>query len=256
MTARLMLATVVLLAAAPSLGQERGTASGDLKTLRQKASYSFGMTMGTTLRKQGVEIDIPLLVQGIRDATAGKTRLTEEEAVQAMQQFEKAMVAKQAADAKRFLDANKSRPGVKTTASGLQYKVIKAGKGPRPKANDVVNVNYRASFINGEQFETNGEKPFTTPVNRVIPGWQEALQMMPVGTVLQLFIPPELAYGEQGAPPAIGPNTALVFELELLNIAKPQPGQGGAAKAPPRQSRQASPRQSRQARPRQTRPQR
>ena len=228
----LILVVAVACAASPLAAQQRGTPAGELRTLREKASYSFGMTMGTTLKKQGVEIDIPLLVQGIRDATAGKTLLTEEQAIEAMQEFEKAMVVKHAEQSKRFLADNKRRPGVKTTPSGLQYKVIKAGKGPRPKANDVVDVNYHASFTNGEQFETNGDKPFTTPVNRVIPGWQEALKMMPVGSVLQLFIPPELAYGEQGAPPAIGPNATLVFELELLGIAKPKPG--AARRAPPK----------------------
>ena len=223
MKVRLILVVALVCAASPLAAQQRRARTGELRTLREKASYSFGMTMGATLKRQGVEIDIPLLVQGIRDATAGKTLLTEEQAAQAMQQFEKAMVAKQAEESKRFWTDNKRRPGVTTTASGLQYKVIKAGKGPWAKANDVVDVNYRASFTNGEQFETNGDKPFTTPVNRVIPGWQEALKMMSVGAVLQLFIPPELAYGEQGAPPAIGPNTTLVFELELLSIAKPKP---------------------------------
>jgi FKBP-type peptidyl-prolyl cis-trans isomerase FklB len=232
MNIRLIIAVAVVCAASPLAAQQRGAPADELKTLRQKASYSFGMTMGGTLKKQGVEIDIPLLVQGIRDATAGKTLLTEEQAAQAMQEFEAAMVAKQAEESKRFLTDNKQRPGVKTTSSGLQYKVLKAGKGPKPKANDVVDVNYRASFTNGEEFETNGEKPFTTPVNRVIPGWQEALTMMPVGSVLQVFIPPELAYGEQGAPPAIGPNTTLVFELELLGVAKPKPG--AARQAPPK----------------------
>jgi FKBP-type peptidyl-prolyl cis-trans isomerase len=232
MNARLMIAVAVACAASPLLAQQTRAPVGELKTLREKASYSFGMTMGATLKKQGVEIDVPLLVQGIRDATAGKTLLTEEQAVQAMQEFEKAMIAKQAEESKRFLTDNKQRPGVKTTPSGLQYKVLKAGKGPRPKASDVVDVNYKASFTNGEEFESNGDKPFTTPVNRVIPGWQEALTMMPVGSVLQLFIPPELAYGEQGAPPAIGPNATLVFELELLGIAKPKPA--AARQTPPK----------------------
>ncbi len=147
--------------------------------------------------------------------------LTEEQAFEAMQTFEKEMVVKQAEESKRFLADNKKRAGVKSTESGLQYKIIKAGKGTKPKAGDNVSVNYRASFINGSQFETNGEKPFATPVDQVIPGWQEALQLMEVGSKWQLFIPPDLAYGEQGSPPAIGPNTTLIFELELLGVNKP-----------------------------------
>jgi FKBP-type peptidyl-prolyl cis-trans isomerase len=207
-----------------------------LNTLRDKASYSFGMTMGDTLRKQGVEIDVNLMIQGLRDATAGKAQLTEEQAIEAMQAFEKEMIAKESAKSQRFLEENKRRPGVQITKSGLQYKVVKEGKGPRPKANDVVRVNYKASFVNGDEFEANGEKPFTTPVNAVIGGWQEALQLMPVGSKWLLFVPPDLAYGAQGSPPAIGPNTALVFELELVEIAKPpaaQPNNGTSRQTPP-----------------------
>ncbi|MEX0678383.1 MAG: FKBP-type peptidyl-prolyl cis-trans isomerase [Pirellulales bacterium] len=231
MNVRLILVVAAALAACPLFAQEKIPQANDMKTLRDKASYSFGMTMGTTLKKQGVEIDIALLVQGIRDATAGKTRLTEEQAMEAMQAFEKAMIAKQAEDSKRFLADNKLRPEVKTTESGLQYRVLQTGQGTRPKANDAVRVNYRASFINGEEFENNGKTPFTAPVNEVIPGWREALQLMPIGSKWQLFIPPDLAYGEHGAPPAIGPNTTLVFELELLGIAKPATAAPG--KTPP-----------------------
>lgn len=232
MNVRVIFFVAVALLACPLVAQEKGARTGQLQTLRDKASYSFGMSMGTTLKKQGVEIDVALLVQGIRDATAGKTLLTEEQALEAMQAFEKAMIAQQAEASQKFLADNKARPGVKTTASGLQYKVLKTGTGPRPKETDVVRVNYRASFINGEEFETNGDKPYTTPVNQVIEGWQEALKMMPVGSSVQLFIPPQLAYKELGSPPAIGPNTTLVFELELVEIVKPE--SGAARKSAPK----------------------
>ena len=222
MNLRLLVAVMVMLAASPLMAQQAGRKP--LTTLRDKASYSFGMTMGDTLRKQGVEIDVDLMIQGIRDAAAGKSMLSQEDAMAAMQAFEKEMIAKEAAKSQRFLADNQRRPGVKTTKSGLQYKVIQQGQGPRPKANDVVRVNYKAAFINGTEFERSGEKPFTTPVDAVITGWQEALQMMPVGSKYLLFVPPELAYGAEGSPPAIGPNTALVFELELLEIAKPPAG--------------------------------
>jgi FKBP-type peptidyl-prolyl cis-trans isomerase len=174
------------------------------------------------LKKQSVDVDYDLLMQGFRDATAGsKTLLTEQQAGEAIQAFEKEVVVKQAEESKSFLVQNKKKPGIKITPSGLQYKVLKPGKGAKPKATDVVSVNYRASFINGTEFETNGPKPFSTPVNQVIVGWQEALQLMEVGSKWQLFVPPELAYGEEGSPPAIGPNTTVVFEIELVQIDKP-----------------------------------
>ncbi len=226
----LALAAVVVAVVTP---QARAQQAGGLRDLRQKASYSFGMSMGSTLKKQGVDIDVNLLMQGIKDAAAGKTLLTEEEAMQAMQQFEEQMIAQQAAKSKQFLVDNQKRPGVQSTKNGLQYKVLQSGKGPKPKADDMVRVNYKAMFIDGTEFENNGEKPFTTPVNQVIPGWQEALQLMPVGSKWLLFIPPALAYGAEGSPPAIAPNTTLVFELELLEIAKPGATTGAVRKTAP-----------------------
>jgi FKBP-type peptidyl-prolyl cis-trans isomerase FklB len=225
----LALAAVVVAVAPQASAQQ----AGGLRDLRQKASYSFGMSMGSTLKKQGVDIDVNLLMQGIKDATAGKTLLTEEEAMQAMQQFEQQMIAQQAGKSKQFLIDNQKRPGVQVTKKGLQYKVLQAGKGPKPRAEDQVRVNYKAMFIDGTEFENNGPKPFTTPVNQVIPGWQEALQLMPVGSKWLLFIPPELAYGAEGSPPAIAPNTTLVFELELLEIAKPGATTGAVRKTAP-----------------------
>jgi FKBP-type peptidyl-prolyl cis-trans isomerase len=232
MNVRLIFAVAVAIVATQVSAQDRTGRRNELKTTRDQASYSLGMTMGTSLKKQGVDIDLELLVQGLRDASGnGKLLMTEEQAFEAMQAFEKDIAAKQSQESQRFLVDNKKRPGVKTTASGLQYKIVKAGKGAKPKADDVVSVVYRASFVNGTEFETSGGKPFTTPVNQVIPGWQEALTMMEVGSKWQLFIPADLAYGEQGSPPAIGPNTTLVFDLELMQINKP--ATGAARKSPP-----------------------
>jgi FKBP-type peptidyl-prolyl cis-trans isomerase FklB len=235
MKVRLILVIAAAMIATQAEAQEKGGRRGELKSVRDRASYSFGMTMGSNLKRQGVDIDIDLLMQGLRDAASGgKLQLTDEQAMEAMQAFEKEVAAKQADDSKKFLVDNKKRPGVKTTPSGLQYKVLKAGKGVKPKADDVVSVNYRASFVNGVEFEASPpDKPFITPVNQVIPGWEEALQMMDSGARWQLFIPPDLAYGEQGSPPAIGPNTTLVFDLELVQINKPTKPAAGGKKLPP-----------------------
>ncbi len=215
--------------AAPKGASQPAGKGGELTTVRDKASYSFGMMIGGNLKKQGIDIDINLLVQGLREANAGgKLALTDEEAGAAIQAFEKEVSAKQAQESKDFLVNNKKKPGIKTTVSGLQYKVVKPGKGPKPKATDAVTVSYRGTFINGNEFDSSAGKPFTIGVGDVIPGWQEALQLMEVGSKWQLFIPAELAYGEQGQPP-IGPNTTLVFDLELIQIAKPPAG--GAAGA-------------------------
>jgi FKBP-type peptidyl-prolyl cis-trans isomerase len=222
MNVRVIVVVVAAMIAAQVNAQERiAPRKGELKTLRDKASYSFGMAMAQNFKKQGIDVDVDLLIQGLRDAAGGKTQLTDEQSQEAMQAFEQELIAKQAEASKKFLADNKKRPGVKTTANGLQYKVIKLGKGPKPKSDDVVSVNYRASFVNGTEFEANGKEPFTTAVSQVIPGWQEALQMMEVGSKWLLFIPPDLAYGDQGSPPAIAPNTTLVFELELVQINKP-----------------------------------
>jgi FKBP-type peptidyl-prolyl cis-trans isomerase len=231
MSLRLMIALAVALAAAQAQAQQgAGARRGELKSLKDKASYSFGMTMGTRLKKQDVDIDVELMVQGLRDGVGGgKLLLTDEQAMEAMTAFEKAVTEKQTEDNKRFLVDNKKRTGVKTTDNGLQYKIVKAGKGPRPRVTDVVSVIYRGTFINGEEFDTSNGKPFSIPVTNVIEGWKEALQMMEVGSKWQLIVPAELAYGEQGYPPAIGPNATLIFELELVGIEKPGAQKTGTA---------------------------
>jgi len=188
--------------------------------------------MGQNFKKQSVPVDPAILARGIKDALAGgKTLLTDEEAQATIQGVQKEMQAKQqekqkeAADVNKkdgeaFLAANKGKPGIVTLPSGLQYKILTAGTGPKPTANDSVNCNYRGTLIDGKEFDSSYKrgKPVTFPVTGVIKGWTEALQLMPVGSKWQLFIPSDLAYGDRGAGADIGPGSTLVFEVELISI--------------------------------------
>ena len=214
--------------------KDAGKASDDgaPKTLAEKVSYGIGLNIGKNMKKDGVDVDIDLLVKGIKDALAGtKPLLSDAEIRNAMTAFQKEMQAKQAERAKgageknknegeTFLAENKKKEGVKTTKSGLQYKVIKAGTGKMPKASDTVVTHYRGTLIDGTVFYSSYDRnePATFPVGGVIKGWTEALQLMTVGSKWQLFIPSALAYGENGAGDDIGPNAALIFEIELISI--------------------------------------
>ncbi len=240
MSFRWNLALALALIAAPAFAQQQRSAKsapapaagGAAGSIQQKASYSFGMMIGSNLKKQGVDVDINLFIQGLRDSTSGgKLLLTEQEAGEAIAAFEKEMHAKKAAEGKQFLARNKERQGVQSTATGLQYQIVKPGNGAKPTKNDAVTVIYKGMFINGEEFDSSSGKPFTIGVADVIPGWQEALQLMPAGSKWRLFIPSELAYGEVGQPP-IGPNATLVFDLELVEIAKAPPAAGALRTKP------------------------
>ena len=205
-----------------------------LTTKKQKASYALGMNVGTGMRKQGVgaSVDPALVARGLRDALSGsKTALTEEEMKASLQQLATEIGAAQKAKAQEasgpnqkegaaFLAANKSKDGVKTLPDGMQYKVITEGTGPKPSASDTVTVNYRGTLINGKEFDSSYKRgqPASFPVGGVIKGWTEALQLMPVGSKWQLFIPSDLAYGDHGAGGDIGPGETLIFEVELLSI--------------------------------------
>jgi len=197
------------------------------------------MQIGFNLSRQKVDVNPDLLVAGIKDAIADKPQLTPEQVKEVMTTFEKDMQQKQKeageknkAEGEKFLAENKKKEGVKTTASGLEYKVLKEGNGPQPKATDTVTVNYRGTLINGTEFDSSYKRgqPATFPVNGVIKGWTEALQLMKVGSKYQLFIPSNLAYGERSVSPEIGANSTLIFEVELLD-AKPAPTPAPAAPA-------------------------
>ncbi len=240
---RLLIITIALLSlASVGFGEDKP----QLKDLKDKVSYSVGLNVGSNFKKQGQELNPDALLAGLKDALSGKTpALNENELKETMEAWSKQMEDKQkvageknAADATKFLAENKKKDGVKTTASGLQYKVMKEGAGAQPKETDTVTVNYRGTLINGTEFDSSYKRgqPATFPVNGVIKGWTEALQLMKPGSKYQLFIPADLAYGPRAVGPDITPNSALIFEVELLEV-KPAPASTG-----PSPSSSASPR--------------
>jgi len=202
----------------------------DLTNPKQKTSYAVGLDLAAKLNRQELDLDAKAIAAGIADGFAGKPALTEEEQKAAIMDLQKSAMEKQRAAVgtnlkagEAFLTENAKKEGVKVTASGLQYKVIKSGTGPSPKMTDVVKVHYHGTLIDGTVFDSSVRRntPATFPVNGVIPGWTEALQLMKVGDKWKLFIPAKLAYGENGPGP-IGPNSVLIFEVELLGIEKPE----------------------------------
>lgn len=204
----------------------------ELKGDREKLSYSIGMDIGGNLKRGSVEVDPDMLAKGLKDSYGGgKTLLTEDEARQAIMTFQKALMAKKAetvqklseknkADGEKFLAENAKKEGVKTRPSGLQYKEITPGKGKSPKTTDTVTTQYKGTLIDGTEFDSSYKRgqPATFQVSGVIPGWTEALQLMKEGAKWQLFVPSNLAYGEQGAGREIGPSATLVFEVELISV--------------------------------------
>lgn len=203
-----------------------------LKSQKEKISYIIGMDIGNNLKKQSIDVDPDIFFKGLKDAlSGGKPLMSEGEVREVTTAFRQEIMSRQAEEAKKlsgknkkegdaFLAENSRKEGIKTLPSGLQYKVITGGTGRLPKATDVVNVNYRGTLIDGTEFDSSYKRgqPATFPVNGVIPGWTEALQLMKEGAKWQLFIPANLAYGEKGAGNIIGPNATLIFEVELISI--------------------------------------
>ena len=203
-----------------------------LKTEKDKLSYSFGVSVGKNMKQQGIDVNVEALSRGMKDALAGEKLLMTEEEIQAtMTAFDndfrakKAQAAKgAAADNKKageaFLAENKTKKGVVTLPSGLQYSVIKTGTGKKPTDADTVECHYKGTLIDGTECDSSYKRgqPASFPVSGVIPGWTEALKLMPVGSKWQLFVPSSLGYGERGTGAAIGPNSTLIFEVELLGI--------------------------------------
>lgn len=213
-------------------GQVSAAEKTALKSEKDKVSYSIGLSIGNNFKNQSVDVNVDVLAKGVKDAISGNRPLmTEKEVQETMMAFQNEMKTKQAEHAKvlgeknkkegeAFLAENKKKEGVKTTASGLQYKVIKDGSGKKPKATDTVTVHYKGTLIDGTEFDSSYKRgePTSFPVNQVIAGWTEALQLMNVGSKWQLFIPANLGYGDRGAGPQIGPNAALIFEVELISL--------------------------------------
>jgi len=203
-----------------------------LKTDKEKASYAIGMSIGKGLHRDAVDVDPVILERGLKDAIAGgKTLLTDQEAQEALTSLQAEIHKRQEAlraeaaetnkkEGEAFLAANKTKEGVVALPSGLQYKILQQGTGAKPTGGDTVVCNYRGTLINGKEFDSSYKRgePVTFPVGQVIKGWTEALQLMPVGSKWQLFIPAELAYGDRGAGPDIGPDATIIFEVELLSI--------------------------------------
>ncbi|HXG43429.1 MAG TPA: FKBP-type peptidyl-prolyl cis-trans isomerase [Gemmatimonadales bacterium] len=225
------LAFAVLGAAVMGCGQQAGSAGrAKIVSLEDSVSYVLGYQLGSQAKQQSVKLAPGVILRGLSDGLGGgKAELTDEQMQSAMASFQVQMISAQrardsvaaidnrkAGDA--FLARNKTEPGVKTTASGLQYKVLKEGTGQRPKATSTVTVHYRGTLLDGTEFDRSGAEPVSFPLNRVIPGWTEGVQLMTPGSKYQFWIPSDLAYGPAGSPPRIGPNQTLVFEVELVSF--------------------------------------
>jgi FKBP-type peptidyl-prolyl cis-trans isomerase len=222
------LVSIVLLMA-PHAFAFSGSRKADLKTDKGKMSYAIGQQIGRQMKSQGIEIDPDTLAASISDALAGKeSQLSQAQIQEVMMKAQEAQMAKMESEAKagreqgdKFLSENKGKAGVKTTASGLQHLVLTEGKGKSPKATDTVKVHYTGTLIDGTKFDSSVDRgqPAEFPLNGVIPGWTEGLQLMKVGGKSRLFVPSDLAYGPQGRP-SIPANSVLIFDVELIEITK------------------------------------
>ncbi len=230
---KFMVAVLLLVFAAC---QQNNSSGGNVSLASQNDSlnYSLGVEIGKNLKPIAEDIKVEVVMQGIRDGLAGgDLKLTDQEVKKSyqalqqkmntkMQEERKQLAEKNKTEGAAFLEENKKKEGVVTLPSGLQYKVLKEGKGPKPKADDTVIAHYVGKLLDGTQFDSSYDrgKPLTIQVNRVIPGWTEALQLMPVGSKWELYIPSNLAYGARGGGSVIPPNATLIFDVELLDIKK------------------------------------
>ncbi|KPY34170.1 FKBP-type peptidyl-prolyl cis-trans isomerase / Macrophage infectivity potentiator [Pseudomonas syringae pv. papulans] len=246
------LAAAIALVGLVLAGCDKQASTVELKTPAQKASYGIGLNMGKSLAQEGMDdLDSKAVALGIEDAVGKKDqKLKDEELVEAFSALQKrseerlAKMSEEASAAgKKFLEENGKKDGVVTTASGLQYQIIKKADGPQPKPTDVVTVHYEGKLIDGKVFDSSVERgsPIDLPVGGVIPGWVEGLQLMHVGEKIKLFIPSDLAYGAQSPSPAIPANSVLVFDLELLGIKDPAAAPTAGADADEEEEEEAAP---------------
>lgn len=212
---------------------EKISKSTDLKTTKEKASYSIGLRIAKDFKSNKLDVDSEIVAKGFKDGMYGKQLLTDEQINKVLMEFQREMYEKKMKeaqglsnrnkkDAQIFLAQNKTKPGIQTTSSGLQYLVVKSGNGPSPKATDKVKVHYIGKLLNGTEFDNSYKRnqPAVIQLNSVIKGWTEALQMMKVGDSWKLFISPELGYGDVGAGEVIPPGSLLIFDVELVGIDK------------------------------------
>ncbi len=229
-----LFAVMIMLTYLAGCAPEEASSASELKldTSKNRISYTIGVNIGQDFKSQNMDVDPDLLLMGLKDTLSGKElQLTEEEMVQEIQNFQQEMQAKMAAEMEEkaaenkasgeaFLAENAKQEGVVVTESGLQYKIIEPGQGDSPGPADVATVHYRGTLIDGTQFDSSYDRgqPASFPVGGVIAGWSEALQLMKPGAKWQLSIPAELAYGERGAGQDIGPNSTLLFDVELISV--------------------------------------
>ncbi len=219
-----------LAAAAVALSGCQSAETPTLATDADSASYALGMSLGSSLEPAKNHVELSIVIRGLEDAVAGNAAMSETDArrvVRALaQRVQEDEMQRQSAqsetnvqDGTKYREENGERQGVQTTASGLQYEVLTEGNGPKPAATARVTVHYRGTLIDGTEFDTSiGGDPATFALDRVIPGWTEGVQLMSVGSKYRFVLPPELGYGERGSPPNIGPNSTLVFEVELIGF--------------------------------------
>lgn len=218
--AGLAILAVSALAQVPEPGKAAAGASGSPTDLQKKIAYGIGVSFGKQLKAQPLELDVEAMVQGLRDEIAGKANMSDQQLREVMTSFQQEVIKKMKQAGEDFLAANKKKPGVMTTPSGLQYQVLKQGNGKTPKDSDTVVMSYEGKLTNGTVFDASakhgGPQPFQ--VNGVIPGWTEALKLMKEGSKWRVFIPTNLAYNDRPPGPPIKPFDVLIFDMELVQV--------------------------------------